>query len=589
MLPKSVLLALTISALSVLAHGHGHHEHAARRLPKQRNTREEALRKMFKRQGAATYPPLDVFGPTPLPAWVDTYNNAVAQGLIPDIAPSVDNDGWPAYPASVDISSTEVCSWTMAKCNGTGDLTDIVDAPDGMIGISFDDGPQPASTELLGFVTENNIPTTHFVIGSRIAAYPDLFTQMLDMNGQIAVHTWAHPLMSSMTDMQVLGELGWTMQAIYDNSNGLVPAFWRPPYGDVDNRIRAIATYVFGMQCVLWNQDTDDWCLSDDGTNSCGVNRGPQDDAGLDAWLSGWIHGPKSPGLIILEHEHRPRAVAGFMRAWPQIVAEGWTASNIPDMFGLPWYLNSLNSNSGDIDTSVTIGSGNFTVDDTTTSSANIESTRDAMVQPTNASPTANASPPNVDADDASTQSDETGWHALESTAQYGIIGGAAGGAALLLGLLGFCLWRKKKSKATGPVALPLSASQSSRTDESKHPYQAMNNTESSWSLQEKGSPDLNYYPSPPMSPADFGPPLPPSPLASSMPIMQRRLSGQSDYSQGEEDSFAKPEPARLASPSPGHLSPTPQQQQRSTFHLPNRVASSPYRDESRPSTPDWI
>lgn len=153
--------------------------------------------------------------------------------------------------------------------------------------------------------------------------------------------------------------------------------------------------------------------------------------------------------------------------------------------------------------------------------------------------------------------------------------------------LLGFCLWRKKKSRATGPVALPLSASQSSRTDEGKHPYQAMNNTESSWSLQEKSSPDLNYYPSPPMSPADFGPPLPPSPLASSMPLMQRRLSGQSDYSQGEEDSFAKPEPARLASPSPGHLSPTLQQSQRSTFHLPNRVASSPYRDDSRPSTPE--
>lgn len=135
MLPTSVLLALAISALPVLAHGHGHHEHAARRLPKQRNTREESLRKMFKRQGPATYPPLDVFGPTPLPAWVDTYNAAVAQGLIPDIAPSVDNDGWPAYPASVDIASTEVCSWTMAKCNGTGDLTDIVDAPDGMIGM----------------------------------------------------------------------------------------------------------------------------------------------------------------------------------------------------------------------------------------------------------------------------------------------------------------------------------------------------------------------------------------------------------------------------------------------------------------------
>jgi chitin deacetylase len=64
--------------------------------------------------------------------------------------------------------------------------------------------------------------------------------------------------MTTMTDHQVLGELGWTAQIIYDvrrlseasegrrgsakltlsgaQMTGLVPAFWRPPYGDVDNR-----------------------------------------------------------------------------------------------------------------------------------------------------------------------------------------------------------------------------------------------------------------------------------------------------------------------------------------------------------------
>jgi peptidoglycan/xylan/chitin deacetylase (PgdA/CDA1 family) len=36
--------------------------------------------------------------------------------------------------------------------------------------------------------------------------------------------------MTTMTDEQVLGEIGWTMQIINDLT-GLVPAFWRPPYG----------------------------------------------------------------------------------------------------------------------------------------------------------------------------------------------------------------------------------------------------------------------------------------------------------------------------------------------------------------------
>jgi peptidoglycan/xylan/chitin deacetylase (PgdA/CDA1 family) len=36
--------------------------------------------------------------------------------------------------------------------------------------------------------------------------------------------------MTTMTDEQILGEIGWTMQIINDLT-GLVPAFWRPPYG----------------------------------------------------------------------------------------------------------------------------------------------------------------------------------------------------------------------------------------------------------------------------------------------------------------------------------------------------------------------
>lgn len=36
--------------------------------------------------------------------------------------------------------------------------------------------------------------------------------------------------MTTLSDAQVLGELGWTMQIIHDLSGGYVPRFWRPPY-----------------------------------------------------------------------------------------------------------------------------------------------------------------------------------------------------------------------------------------------------------------------------------------------------------------------------------------------------------------------
>ncbi len=73
--------------------------------------------------------------------------------------------------------------------------------------------------------------------------------------GDIAVHTWTHPYMTTLTNEEVLGELGWTMQLIHNSTGGRIPKYWRPPYGDSDNRVRAIAKEVFGLTTVIWNQE----------------------------------------------------------------------------------------------------------------------------------------------------------------------------------------------------------------------------------------------------------------------------------------------------------------------------------------------
>jgi len=39
---------------------------------------------------------------------------------------------------------------------------------------------------------------------------------------------------------------------------GITPTCWRPPYGDVDDRIRAIAKGL-GLQTVLWTYNSNDW------------------------------------------------------------------------------------------------------------------------------------------------------------------------------------------------------------------------------------------------------------------------------------------------------------------------------------------
>lgn len=85
-----------------------------------------------------------------------------------------------------------------------------------------DDGPQVASPQLYDFLKANNQKATHFMIGSRILGLPQTFQSALSNGDHIAVHTWSHPYMTTMTDLQVLGELGWTAQIIYDQSGLLV-------------------------------------------------------------------------------------------------------------------------------------------------------------------------------------------------------------------------------------------------------------------------------------------------------------------------------------------------------------------------------
>lgn len=61
--------------------------------------------------------------------------------------------------------------------------------------------------------------------------------------------------MTTRTNLEVLAELGWTMQIIHNSTGGRLPKFWRPPYGDSDTRVQAIASKIFGLTTIIWNQE----------------------------------------------------------------------------------------------------------------------------------------------------------------------------------------------------------------------------------------------------------------------------------------------------------------------------------------------
>ncbi|KPV76835.1 carbohydrate esterase family 4 protein [Rhodotorula graminis WP1] len=342
---------------------------------------------LYKRQ-SNTYPEPLQRGPPPRQPWIDTYNAAKAAGKIPSFAPArLNSDGVPFYSGGVATDDKGVCSWSQAHCFGDND---IYDAPDGMYAINFDDGPVPASIPLYNFLEKENQTGTHFLIGTNVVDYPDAFKKVLDIGGHVAVHTWSHPYMTTMDDMQVLGELGWTAQAIFDHSNGIVPAFWRPPYGDADARVRAIAEEVFGLKLVGWNRDSNDWCLNDNPGSACAAY-GLSGASDLEAELRGWQTGAKSPGCIGLEHETGSLIVNAFISTYPGIKQHGWDARCVPDLFNLDWYQNGKN-NDGPFDTSFVIGSGPDSNSTSSASSATSSASSSASTASVSSSGSARAS-----------------------------------------------------------------------------------------------------------------------------------------------------------------------------------------------------
>lgn len=106
-----------------------------------------------------------------------------------------------------------------------------------------------------------NQTTTFFVLGVQIALFPDVLRAAHKQGHLIASHTWGHKYLPSLTNEEVAAQLMWSIW-IMNTTLGVIPKFYRPPFGGVDNRIRAISARL-GLTVVVWNLDSNDWRLND--------------------------------------------------------------------------------------------------------------------------------------------------------------------------------------------------------------------------------------------------------------------------------------------------------------------------------------
>lgn len=129
-----------------------------------------------------------------------------------------------------------------------------------LVALTFDDGPNPDITpQVLAVLDKYDVKGTFFVLGSEVAAYPEIAKQIVDEGHIIGNHSYNHPRFSELSDEEVLIEIEQTQAAIYDATN-VLPTLYRMPYGDGGARV---VNLLPDLTSIIWNIDSEDWVSRD--------------------------------------------------------------------------------------------------------------------------------------------------------------------------------------------------------------------------------------------------------------------------------------------------------------------------------------
>jgi peptidoglycan/xylan/chitin deacetylase (PgdA/CDA1 family) len=151
----------------------------------------------------------------------------------------------------------------VAALAATGTLTVDTAAPaqaaacNGYVGLTFDDGPSGNTPALLNALTQNGLRATMFNQGQYAAAYPAQVKAQVKAGMWVGNHSYTHPHLTQQSQATIDSEISRTQQAIAAAGGG-TPKLFRPPYGETNSTVKAVATR-YGLTEIIWNVDSQDW------------------------------------------------------------------------------------------------------------------------------------------------------------------------------------------------------------------------------------------------------------------------------------------------------------------------------------------
>ncbi len=162
------------------------------------------------------------------------------------------------------------------------------DTDEKILYLTFDAGYENGNTApILDTLKKHNVSATFFVTGTYVESEPGLVRRMVDEGHAVGNHTWHHPDMSQIADMNSFKKEMTDVEDAFLNATGQEMArYYRPPRGIYSESNLEMAQEL-GYKTFFWSLAYVDWYQDDQPTEEEAF-----------AKLLGRIH----PGAIVLLH-----------------------------------------------------------------------------------------------------------------------------------------------------------------------------------------------------------------------------------------------------------------------------------------------
>ncbi|GJF35182.1 bi-functional transferase/deacetylase [Kitasatospora sp. NE20-6] len=208
----------------------------------------------------------------------------------------------------------------------SGDRPRTASPAAGTIALTFDDGPDPEWTpKILDVLRRHHVHATFFVVGTQVAAHPELARRIVAEGHQIGIHTFTHADLAAAPAWRRSLELR-EAQTVVAGATGVTTPLLRPPYSSENDALTDAGWEAVrqagreGYLTVLTTLDSGDWRRP--GTDRIVAAATP---TGRD-------------GQVVLMHDaggDRSRTVAALDILLPRLQADGLRFATVSDAVGM--------------------------------------------------------------------------------------------------------------------------------------------------------------------------------------------------------------------------------------------------------------